>query len=66
MVLEFSNKPYEIIMFLDAYALILLSAAFTLRASRSYSICFVAGHLRWRTTASYPAPRICCNLDSWI
>jgi len=39
---------------------------FTLQASRSHHICFVAGHSRWRTTASYPAPRICCNLDSWI
>jgi len=43
-----------------------MSAFFTLQASRSRRICFVARDLRWRTTASSFTPRICGNLDSWI
>ncbi len=37
---------------------------FTFQASRSYCICCVTGHLRWTTTAAYPVPCICSNLDS--
>ena len=43
-----------------------ISAFFTLRASRSGCICVVTGHLRWRTTAASPVPRICNKLGSWI
>jgi len=31
----------------------LMSASFTLRASRSHCICFVAAQSRWMTTASW-------------
>jgi len=31
-----------------------MQADFTFQASLSCSICFVAGHSRWRTTASCP------------
>jgi len=43
----------------------LMSASFTLRASRSYRIYFVTTQSRWTTTASCVVPRICGNLDSW-
>jgi len=39
---------------------------FTIEASQYYCICFVTGHSQWRTTPSWPVPRIFSNLDSWI
>jgi len=43
-----------------------MSAFFTFQARRSHSVCFVTGHSQWKTTASYPVPRIRSNLNSWI
>jgi len=62
--MEISGGLYSILS--PSYNLNLLSAIFTLQASRSYCICCVTAHSWWRTTTSCAVPRICSKLGSWI